>query len=305
MGDPGFTMVQLRYFAAAAELRSMTAAARQFSVTQSTISTAVGQLERHLGVQLLIRRHAQGLALTEAGSRFLQESRAFLAHARDLVDGARGLGEALVGDVTVGCFQTIAPFYLPRLLADFAGRYPAVRVSLLEQEIPELQHALFAGGCEVALLYDLDLDDQLDTELLTKAAPYVIVPAEHRFAARSSLWLSDLAGAPLVLLDLPHSREYFQALVKRTRVEPRIAYRSCNFETVRALVAAGHGFALLNQCPAAATTYDGGRVAALPLLDDIPALPVVLARVRGVRPTARAQAFIDRCRAVIGQASPT
>lgn len=207
--------------------------------------------------------------------------------------------------MTVGCFQTIAPFYLPRLLTDFAARYPAVRVSLLEREIQELQHALFTGACEVALLYDLDLDGQLDTELLAEAPPYVIVPAEHRLAARPGLWLSDLADAPMVLLDLPHSREYFQALVRRTGVESRIAYRTYSFETVRALVAAGHGFALLNQCPAAAMTYDGGRVATLPLLDDLPALPVVLARVRGVRPTARAQKFIERCRVVLGQAPPT
>ncbi|MFD0476433.1 LysR family transcriptional regulator [Nonomuraea thailandensis] len=64
MKAPSFTLVQLRYFAAAAELGSMTAAARELVVSQSAVSTAVAQLEKELGVQLLLRHHARGLALT-------------------------------------------------------------------------------------------------------------------------------------------------------------------------------------------------------------------------------------------------
>ncbi|MFC7503390.1 LysR family transcriptional regulator, partial [Nocardioides sp. GCM10030258] len=54
MAEVGFTLTQLRYFAAAAELGSMTAASRQLMVSQSAISTAVAQLEKELGVQLLL-----------------------------------------------------------------------------------------------------------------------------------------------------------------------------------------------------------------------------------------------------------
>ncbi|GAA5126642.1 LysR family transcriptional regulator [Haloechinothrix salitolerans] len=301
--EPGFTLVQLRYFAAAAELRSMTAAAKELVVSQSAISTAIAHLERDLGVQLLLRRHAQGLALTEAGARFLQELRGFLAHASDLVDVAHGLGEALIGDLTVGVFQTLAPFHMPRLLTDFASRYPAVRVSLLEGQTEEMEQALLSGACELALLYDLDLDEHIETEPLAEVPPYVIVPPEHPLAATDGVRLADLAGEPLVLLDLPHSKEYFQALVQRSRVEPRIQYRTRSYEMVRSLVAAGRGYAILNQRPASDVTYDGGRVAALPLRDDVPALPMVLARVKGVRLTARASAFAARCRALLGEPS--
>ncbi|WP_407674944.1 LysR family transcriptional regulator [Phaeacidiphilus oryzae] len=68
----------------------MTSAARRLLVSQSAVSTAVAQLERALGVQLLIRHHAKGLSLTAAGARFLQESRNLLAHADELVETAQG-----------------------------------------------------------------------------------------------------------------------------------------------------------------------------------------------------------------------
>ncbi|MDR7303591.1 LysR family transcriptional regulator [Haloactinomyces albus] len=303
--EPQFTMVQLRYFAAAAQLGSMTAAAKHMVVSQSAISTAVAQLERELGVQLLIRRHAQGLALTKAGERFLQELRGFLSHAGELADVARGLGASLVGEVTVGCFQTLAPFYLPTLLTAFANEHPAVRVSVLEGQTEELQQALLSGACEIALLYDLDLDDALEREVLTVAPPYVIVPADHPLREASGVRLADLAGEPMVMLDLPHSREYFRSLALRTNVEPVVRYRTSSYETVRSLVAAGHGYAILNQQPHHDVTYDGGRIVRLALLDDVPPLPVVLARVTGIRSTVRAQAFAALCRAQLGSSEKT
>ena len=67
---PPFTLVQLRYFAAAVECGSMTAASRELMVSQSAVSTAIAQLEKALGVTLVLRHHAHGLALTGAGRAF-------------------------------------------------------------------------------------------------------------------------------------------------------------------------------------------------------------------------------------------
>jgi DNA-binding transcriptional LysR family regulator len=296
-----FTLIQLRYFAVAAELGSMTAAARQLMVSQSAISAAVAHLERVLGLQLFVRHHARGLSLTRAGARFLSEAQSFLAHADELAEAARGLGGALAGELTVGCFTSLAPFYLPKLLTDFSARYPQVNVSVAEGQAEMLQQALLDGSCEIALLYDLGLAEEIETELLTAAPPYALVAAGHRLAGAGGVHLADLADEPMVLLDWPLSREYFRSLLLRSGAEPRISHRTTSYETVRALVAGGHGFSILNQRPAADTTYDGGRVVALPLLDRLPPLPVVLAFLRGVRPTRRAAAFAARCRAVLAQ----
>ncbi|TGA92958.1 LysR family transcriptional regulator [Streptomyces sp. MZ04] len=294
--DANFTLVQLRYFLAAAELGSMTAAAQRVNVSQSAVSTAVHHLERELGVQLLIRRHAKGLELTAAGERFLHELRGFLTHGDELAESARSLGSDLVGELAVGCFQTLAPFYLPRLLREFAERQPAVRVEVVEGDIPAVQESLRTGACELAILYDMDLDRDIEREVLAMAPPYALVPAGHRLAGSTGARLADLADEPMILLDLPASRDYFQSVAARAGFRPRISHRTKSYETVRALVAAGYGWSLLNQRPAHDLTYDGSRVVDLPLSDKLPALPVVLAKVRGVRLTGRAQAFATACR---------
>lgn len=298
MAEPSYTLVQLRYFAAAAELGSMTAAARQLRVSQSAVSTAVAQLESDLGVQLLLRHHARGLTLTAAGRSFFTELRSFLVQAAELTEHARDAGGALVGDLAVGCFATLAPFHLPALLAAYEAKFPKVHVSVVEGEHAQLKKALRDGACELSLMYAFELDDDIDRLLVDSARPYAIVAANHPLAKRKRVSLAELAPEPMVLLDLPYSNAYFESIIASTGLVPQVRFRTSGYETVRSLVANGHGYALLNQQPAHAETYSGQKVVSLALRDDLPPLEIVLTWMRGVRLTRRAQAFITLSRQV-------
>ncbi|MDI2132649.1 LysR family transcriptional regulator [Yinghuangia seranimata] len=292
-----FTLVQLRYFVAAAQHRSMTGASRELMVSQSAISAAIAHLEREFGVQLLVRHHAKGLSLTASGERFLNEARGLLGHADEMAAAAKAFGGSLRGHLTLGCAHTVAPYYLPPLLAEFAVRCPDVEVRVSEADDGDtLREHLLDGGCELALMYDQGEHEALDGELLARVPPHVIVSSAHPLAEEKAISLHALADEPMVLLDLPHSRDYFVSLTRRVGFHARVRFRTRSTELVRALVAAGQGFAILNQRPATDTTYDGGRVVALELTDDLPALRLVLAQARGVRQTRRAAAFAAVCR---------
>lgn len=302
--EPDFTLVQLRYFAAAAETGSMTHAARQLLVSQSAVSTAVSQLEREFGVQLFIRHHAKGLSLTRQGERFLVEIRNLLNHASDLVETTHGLGNAVQGDLHVGYFTTLAPFFLPRLLTEFAAGYPRVRLSFLEGQIEEVREATLKGQVEVAILYDIDLGDEIDRTLLTAVPAHIIVAEDHRLARRKAIHLAEIAAEPMVLLDLPHSTKYFMSIMAGAGLVPEVRYRSTNYETVRALVAAGHGYALLNQRSTVPTEFEQRGVAIVDIKDDVEDLPLVVAYPRNARLTRRAHAFIEVCRHIWSTPGP-
>jgi DNA-binding transcriptional LysR family regulator len=202
------------------------------------------------------------------------------------------------GTVRLACFITLAPFVLPRLLSDLGQQHPELAVNVIETSADEVRTVLRNGTAELALTYDLALGTGLATERLGVAAPYVALPSDHRLAKRKSIRLTDLADEPMVLLDLPDSRDYFEALLTTAGVTPEIRYRSASYETVRGLVARGHGFSILNQMPAHRATYDGGAVTAVAIRDDLPGLPIVLARLQSVRTTARARAVAAAARAI-------
>ena len=81
----------------------------------------------------------------------------------------------------------------------------------------------------------------------------------------------------LILIGLPHSRDYFLSLFRAAGVTPRIAHESPSMEMVRTLVANGLGVSLLTTRPARDTGYDGKRIACRALQGTLQPQSVVLA----------------------------
>lgn len=294
------SLAQLRYFVAAAENGSMTWAADELFVAQSAVSTAIANLETTVGAQLLIRRRAKGLQLTPAGADLLVRARSILASVDDAVSSLRP--ENTAGRVHVGCFRTLAPFYLPSIISHLAEEHPELQVDVTEMSAEQVESALASQSIEIALTYELGLGPSVQQETLAEVPLYAAVSADHPLADREAVHLAELADEPMVLLDMPVSREYFLQRFADVGVRPTVRYRFASFEAVRAMVASGHGFTLLNQLPKVASTYSGGELHRLRLLDDVPPLAMVLAWADGERPpTKKAQLFAEECRRSVSE----
>lgn len=295
----GISLTQLRYFIRVAERESMTRAAEDLFVAQSAVSSAVAHLEKELGVQLFIRRHAKGLILTSAGKELLLRTRQTLTALAESLESVAGESQAFWGPLSVVCFSPIAPFYLPAILAGLKRDHPGLEVNVTEAVAGEVGEYLESGRAEVALTYDLALGDGIDRDVLAEIRPYAALPAGHRLARAESVRLADLVDEPMILVDLPYSRDYFIGVFTRRGLHPNVQYRSSSYETVRAMVAQDHGYSLLHQRPATDSTYAGGSVVAVPIADDVVPLRVVVASLQAMRMSRRANAFAERCRAVV------
>jgi DNA-binding transcriptional LysR family regulator len=290
-----YTLRQLRYFVAAAEGGSITAAARACHVAQPSVSTAVAQLEAVLGVRLFVRQHAQGLALTPAGRRLVGDARSLLSHAEGLRATARGLGEGLSGTLDVGCFVTFASFVLPGLLRAFATAHPDIRVAIHESDLDGLHVGLRSGRHELALTYGLGLGEDVAFEPLVEVPVHALLPADHALASRAKVPLRRLAREPMILLSLPRSRAYFLSIFHAQGLEPLIAHETPSFEMLRSLVGNGYGYALMHSRPASEETLDGKRLAYRRLAEPLVPERLGLARLAGARPTRMAAAFAAIC----------
>lgn len=297
----GISLTQLRYFIRVAERESMTRAAEDLFVAQSAVSSAVAHLERELGVQLFIRRHAKGLILTASGKELLLRARQTLTALAESLESIAGDAQTFWGPLHVVCFSPIAPFYLPSILAGLKADHPALEIQVTEAVAGEVGEYLESGRAEVALTYDLALGDGIQRDVLAEIRPYAALPASHRLAGAASVRLADLVNEPMILVDLPYSRDYFTGVFTERGMQPNVQYRSSSYETVRAMVAMDHGYSLLHQRPATDTTYAGGLVRAVPIADEVRPLRVVVAGLQAVRMSKRASVFAERCRAVVAR----
>lgn len=291
-----YTLKQLRYFVATAEAGSVTGAGQVLHVSQPSISAAIQQLEERFGVTLFIRHHAQGLSLTTAGRRLLNEAKSLLSHAEDLRQSAIGLGKDLAGDLHLGCFQTFAPMVMPQLLREFTVAYPDITVHLHEDHVQGVLDSLRKGASELALTYDLNLGSDIDFTALEEVPLHAFMAADHPLASQKKVSLRDLIAYPMILLSLPQSRDYFLSILYSQRLQPCIAYETPNFEMMRGLVANGDGFSLMHSRPASDLSLDGRRLIYRPLTEKLRPTRLGIARLAESRPTRKAAAFIDFCR---------
>lgn len=295
MDLPPYTLRQLNCLVTAVTCGSISAAAVELRVSPGAVSMAIAELERLLGAQLVLRKPARGVTPTAAGAAMLADARGLIEAANELRQHTQELGSALTGRLVVGCYRPLAPFYLPVVLEHFAAAHPGLDVRFVEGSLVEVQGLLHDGGCEVALLYEMDLQPDIAIDPLVQTLPNVVLPADHPRARDAVVDLQELADEPVVLLDVPPSLHHTMGVFEQVGVQPRIAHVSANAEVVRALVGRGLGWSVLIQHPFGDVTYDGRQVVMRAIAGDPGRVDVVLAWPSAGRPTRRTQEFMRFC----------
>lgn len=292
-----YTLRQLKYFVTTVEAGSVAEASRQLYIAQPSISTAVKNLEENFGVQLFIRHHAQGVSLTPSGTRFYHKAKELIRLAHEFEQNALADNDVVTGQIDIGCFETVAPLYLPQLIAEFSKLYPGVHIRIRDGDQQELVQGLTAGSFDLAILYNHDLDSTIEAEpLMPPQKPYVLLPANHRFAGQSQVSLRDLVLEPMILLDVLPSRTYFVSLFHELGLTPNIVFGSPSIEMVRGMVGQGFGFSLLVTRPNSTSTYDGKRVVMIDVAEPVTMSGLASARLRKAQLTKPAQLFVDFCK---------
>ena len=288
-----FTLRQLQIFVAACDAGSLTMAAANLHIAQSAISTAIKTLERSLGVMLLVRVHATGVSPTPDGREFLRRSRELLLSANELAWYADGLGGAVAGPIHVGCLVTVAPIVMPRLIRQYEERYPRSNVVLIEGHQEELIRLLRTGQINLAITYGLGLEQGITFRPMVGAPPHVLMAEGHPLAEHVYLTIDLIWQLPMVLLDLPISRDYFMSLFSAQMKTANIVYRSPHMDVVRSMVGQGMGYTLINLQPGTSETMDGQRLVLRRLAGVKDYLTLGAAVIRAPIRSANTKAFIE------------
>jgi DNA-binding transcriptional LysR family regulator len=190
---------------------------------------------------------------------------------------------------------------MPEVVQSFLKAFPETSIHCVEGHQESLVRNLRAAEIELAITYDLQIRDDIDFIPLATLPPYALFGAQHPLSRERSVRLSQLAALPMVLLDMPMSREYFLALFIRDRLEPNIAYSSANFDVVRTMVANGLGYTLANVRPRAEVALDGRRLFRVTLTGDPPPVRIGIAMLKQLKKTRLVEAFERHCQAAISE----
>jgi DNA-binding transcriptional LysR family regulator len=266
----GLDLRQLRYFVAVAEERHFGRAAIRLAMTQPPLSQQIMALEDTLGAALFARTR-RNVELTPVGRDLLPEVRRLLALAERLPALAQSLARGEAGELSLAFVSTADYGLLPQLMRAFTGRYPGVRLQLVESTSDVQVEELVAGRIDAGLMIppvppryagqlsylplmreplvvalseeaalrldeglNAGLDEGLDEGLAADAAGTVPLAA--------------LADLPLIVFPRRLAPAFYDIIMDcyaRAGLTPRIGQEAIQMQTIVSLVSAGMGVALV------------------------------------------------------------
>jgi DNA-binding transcriptional LysR family regulator len=236
---------RLRIFAAVAEAGSFTGAATTLFLSQPAVSQQMAILEREVGVALL-ERLPRGIRLTPAGELLAKRTAALLSEVNAIEDELHRFG-AGTEEVSLGAFPTAGADLVPLAIRAYRERHPDVRMVLTPAHANDVVAQLHASRIQVGLVWDYDFapwpnDPAFERVDLLADPLYVVLPSDHPMVDEPELALSDFAEEPWIVR--AHRQPYAQAFEQMCRIagfEPRVAFRTDNYQAIQGLVAAGIG----------------------------------------------------------------
>ena len=251
----------LTAFVEAVDSGSFSAAARRLRKSQSTISTAIANLEADLGV-ILFDRATRQPTLTPQGEQVLSYVKAILAASERLDELAVSLSGETEPRLTFVLSDTLHPDVLEDLLVQFDRRFPHTEFECLIGEDEDVIDLLQKSRAQVGLIearerYPTDIGS---TRLPLQTAMGIYVAPGHPLAAQATLTPADFQGENYISLSRTDSyRQLLDALFLEHQVKRRMVVETHSAASICAMVRAGAGISVVN--PLTALDYaDSGVV---------------------------------------------
>lgn len=275
-GGSRLDLYQLRTFAAAADARSFSGAARRLSLSQSAVSRQIEALEESFGL-VLFMRGSRTAELTEAGERLLVYAQAILRQADEAREALRELRELEAGELVVAATTTPARYLVAPAMVRFASEHPRVKLRLIVGRQEEIADALADGRVHLALISGPVVPQKLFLEPCMGDRLVLLAPPDHPLARRAGVEPHDLVGEQLIVPpEGGCERAAVDAYIESHGLTGGLRmWELGDTETLKQAVVAGGGLAYVSEL-AVQTEEQAG----------------LLARVRGVDMTIPRQFFL-------------
>jgi len=302
----------LHVFFTVVQRGSMAKAATQLGVSQPTISETIADLEHALGVKLF-DRSPRGVTPTMYGHALLRRGLMAFDELRQGLRDIEYLADPGVGEVRIGCVESIAAAILPPAVQSFYERHPNIILDVEQVATPTFEFPQLRERRLDLVLARLvrppsedGADDELDVEILFTDEIVVAAGANSPWAQRSSLDIAELIDEPW-LLTAPGTWNYkviMDAFSAKDLPMPRVVARTFSVPLRTTLLADGP---FITALPASVLRFNADRLSLkqLPLALPTRPWPVAVVTLKGRTLSPVVELFIDHIRAFTRAATQT
>ncbi|RYM06213.1 LysR family transcriptional regulator [Sporolactobacillus sp. THM7-7] len=272
---------QIEYFIEVARREHMTRASESLHVAQSAISRQITLLENELGVALFTRK-GRNIQLTPMGKIFLEHAERGLLEFEKAQQKIKEHLNPEVGLIRLGISTSLSVHTLPIMLQHFHENHPNIDFQLHQGSVPYLIRLIDQGAIDLAFASPVpSRGDSVKSSILYTERMVLLLSARHPLAGHKSVTLSQLKNERFITFRSKLSlQELFRDACRQAGFNPDIVFEGEDMDTIKGLVAAGFGIALM---PENAVAYNLPPDVATVTLDS----PKISRAVGLIRPKTR------------------
>ncbi len=236
---------ELRSFVAVAELGSFRAAAEELNISAPALSRRVERLETMLGTRLL-ERTTRRVSLTNVGRSFLEHARAALDELEGATLAITEMAEQRIGLVTVACVPSAVYYFLPEVLKSFTGKYPRIRVRIIDDGANEVLASVLDGRADFGLNFLGAQEPGIEFRSLYRESFVLAVRRDSPIAKRRRITWAEVKGTPFMsAARTSGNRLLLDAALAKSGIRVNSQYEVSHISTLLGLVEAGLGVAAI------------------------------------------------------------
>jgi DNA-binding transcriptional LysR family regulator len=266
------TLQQLRYVLAVAACRSMNEAAKQLFVSQPSLSGAIRELEKELGMELFFRSN-RGILLTPQGEEFM-------GYARQLMDQYQLMEERFIKQTQVKKKFAVSMqhySFAVKAFVELVKQYgmDEYEFAIYETRTSEVIADVRNFKSELGILYQNEFnekvmakilkDNNLEFHPLFSCGTYVYLWKNHPLGDRPEICLEELSEYPCLMFEQGSNTSFFLAEEMFSNYEYKRTIKANDRATMLNLMVGLHGFTLCSGI--ICEELNGGEYRAVPLVE--------------------------------------
>ena len=292
----------LHVFMTIVQRGSMAKAAEHLGVSQPAVSEILADLEHAVGVRLL-DRGPRGVLPTVYGREMLERSLAAFDELKQGIRTIEFMADARVGEIRVGCAESVGSAILPPIIQRFSQQYPGMAVEVMQLVTPTLElPELFDRSLDVVLARLVrpraEESDELNVEVLFHDELVIAAGTHSKWAGRHEIDLTELANEPWILTPSNswNHKILSEAFRARGLAMPRACLTTFSLHLRANLLAMDH---FITSFPSSVLRFNAERflLKALPVALPVRPWPIALVTLKNRTLNPVVQIFIDHVRA--------
>lgn len=224
-------------------------AAEQLYLTQPVLSRHIIDLEKEVGVQLVVR-NTRNVKLTEMGRIFAENSKQILEKYEDMIEHLHSATNGVSGRLSIGFLHFAVKDFLSQFTLYFSNLYPKIRIEFYADEIHALIDKIETNELDICFTTsNFNTDSTIYRKVpILQDKLCILLPINHSLCDKDKIYISDLSSQPIVEFSKtnnPWTYAHHQNIFKSHNAEYNIAIEAPNIYTALFYVSINKGILII------------------------------------------------------------